>query len=304
MKQKILWCLGFVVAAAISCWATSSSFLLMMPSLFSSNVVVRTIMVWLMVLLIYVLASFAMKWVIDSLNNDGYMSHPKAKLWGGLATLFIAWLILSFPTNAHTFFYKLKIGDVLTEDLSTTQKYSQQLVDRTVVDPDYNVLEKKVLAEWKKFEDEVKSGSTGSGIGEYAASHVSEINNSILPAGYQIPMPTNTNRASDLQNTNMLNAWRENYLNPTLERLKSDKYLVNPQLSNAARKDVKDIKKMDKAIRSKVQTNQISEEAFEPLILQTDGVLKSAYSHINAGQKFVKFDNEKDKKYISYIYKV
>ena len=90
-----------------------------MPSLFSSNVVVRTIMVWLMVLLIYVLASFAMKWVIDSLNNDGYMSHPKAKLWGGLATLFIAWLILSFPTNAHTFFYKLKIGDVLTEDLST-----------------------------------------------------------------------------------------------------------------------------------------------------------------------------------------
>ena len=75
MKQKILWCLGFVVAAAISCWATSSSFLLMMPSLFSSNVVVRTIMVWLMVLLIYVLASFAMKWVIDSLNNDGYMSH-------------------------------------------------------------------------------------------------------------------------------------------------------------------------------------------------------------------------------------
>lgn len=129
-----------------------------MPSLFSSNVVVRTIMVWLMVFLIYVLASFAMKWVIDSLNNDGYMSHPKAKLWGGLATLFVAWLILSFPTNAHTFFYKLKIGDVLIEDLSTTQKYSQQLVDRTVVDPVYNVLEKKVLAEWKKFEDEVKSG--------------------------------------------------------------------------------------------------------------------------------------------------
>ena len=296
MKQKILWCLGFVVSAAISCWATSSSFLLMMPSLFSSNVVVRTIMVWLMVLLIYVLASFAMKWVVDSLNNDGYMSHPKAKLWGGLATLFIAWLILSFPTNAHTFFYKLKIGDVLTEDLSTTQKYSQQLVDRTVVDPDYNVLEKKVLAEWKKFEDEVKSGTTGSGIGEYAASHVSEINNNILPAGYQIPMPTNTNRASDLQNTNMLNTWRENYLNPTLERLKSDRYLVEPQLSNAARKDVKDIKKMDKAIRSKVQTNQISEEASEPLILQADGVLKSAYSHINAGQKYVKFDNEKDKK--------
>lgn len=296
MKQKILWFLGFVVAAAISCWATSSSFLLMMPSLFSSNVVVRTIMVWLMVFLIYVLASFAMKWVIDSLNNDGYMSHPKAKLWGGLATLCVAWLILSFPTNAHTFFYKLKIGDVLIEDLSTTQKYSQQLVDRTVVDPVYNVLEKKVLAEWKRFEDEVKSGSTGSGIGEYAASHVSEINNNILPAGYQIPMPTNTNRASDLQNTNMLNVWRENYLNPNLERLKSDKYLVNAQLSIAARKDVKDIKKMDKAIRSKVQTNQISEEASEPLILQTDGVLKSAYSHINAGQKFVKFDNEKDKK--------
>ncbi len=296
MKTKILWLLGFVVAAALSCWATASSFLLMMPSLFSDNHIVRTIMVWLMVFLIYLLASCAMKWVIDAYNNtDGAVTHATAKFWGGIATLCVAWIILSFPTNAHTFFYKLKIGDVLTDDLLTTKKYSQQLVDRAVVDPAYEVLEKKVLAEWKKFEDEVKSGTTGSGIGEYAASHVSEINNNILPAGYQVPMPVNTNMASDLENTNMLNFWREKYLVPVLERLKSDKYLVSQQLSDAAKTDVRHITKMEKAIRAKVQTNQISEDASEELVTQANGVLKAAYSNINSGKKYVKFDNTKDK---------
>lgn len=296
MKTKILWFIGFVVAAAISCWATSSSLILMMPSLFSSNPIVRLIMVWLLVIIIYVLASLAMKWVIDSVNNDGTLEHPKAMLWGGIATLCVSWIIISLPTNAHTFFYKLKIGDVITEDLSTTRTYSQQLADRIVIAPEYSILENDVLKEWELFEKEVKSGITGSGFGKYAASHISKINTK-LTSKYFIPTPKNTNKAKDDENTALLNYWKENYLAKRLEEIKSDKYQVDKKLAKEARMNVNNMVAMEDSIHQLIYTNQISEEIAEPLITQADGVLKKSYTDIKKSSKYVKFKGNDESLY-------
>ena len=154
-SNKVGWLIGFLVSAIISCWATSSSFMLMMPSIFSSNVIVRTIMVWALVMIIYVLASMALKWAVDARNNRETTSGWKGKFWGSVAVLAVAWLVVSLPTNAHTFFYKLKIGDIVLEDISTTEKYSHQLCERSVVNPEYFIVEAKADSIFKLFNREV-----------------------------------------------------------------------------------------------------------------------------------------------------
>jgi len=296
MSKKIFWFLGFALAAALSCWATTQSLQLMMPNLFSSdNPVVSEIATWLLVIMLYVLASLAMKWIVDASNNDGSLEHPKVMLWGGIATLTVTWLVLSFPTNAHTFFYNLKIEDVVTDDIATTRGYSQQLSKREVVDSAYYEIEKKVSSEWKDFQNEVKEGRTGSGIGKYAASHIATINNDIIvDQNYSVPMPKNTHLASDDENTQLVNIWHDRFLVPALERLKSDKYKVSTDLAQLCTNDVENLDTMKVAIDNLVKTRQLSTRKGEAYVIQTEKVLGEAYSHIKNGAKYVNFKNGKD----------
>lgn len=296
MNTKVLWFALFVLAAGISCWATSSSLILLIPSLFSSNPIVRLIMVWLLVIMIYVLASMSMKWVVDSITNDGTLNHPKAMLWGGMATLAVTWIIVSLPTNAHTFFYNLKIGDVITEDLSTTRSYCQQLADRSVVDSAYNTLRTEVLHEWELFENEVKGGHTGSGFGRYAEKHIAKIT-TMLGEEYPIPTPQNTNKATDLEITNFVNNYKQRYLFPQLEKVKSDKYKVDLKCAKEAQDDVERIVTMEDSIHQLIYANEISNESSEPVITQADGVLKLSYSHIKKSAKYVDFNGDDKKLY-------
>ena len=82
--------------------------------------------------------------IMDALHNDGSVENPKLKLWGGIALLILTWGIISLPTNAHTFFYKLQIGNVITKDLETTEQYSTQLAKRANISKndtaEYNAL--------------------------------------------------------------------------------------------------------------------------------------------------------------------
>lgn len=295
MNKKIFWWLGFVIVAAFSCWATTSSFILMMPSVLSDNEFVQSLGVFLLVLVFFVLASYALKLVINACNNDGTLKNPKFQLWGGIMLLLFTWVIVSLPTNAHTFFYKLKIGDVVTEDLSTTKGYSRQLADRVNVNPEYNNIEEDVLKEWEDFEREVKSGVTGSGFGKYAASHIAKINTLLKKGGLDrmIPTPVNTNKAKDSECTKLINEWKSRFLIPALEDLK-ELYTVNLNLSNEAKEDVRHIVAMEDSVHQLILTNQISNASSEPIITQSAGVLKVAYSNIKKGNEFVKFNNNDD----------
>lgn len=284
-NKKIFWFLGFLIVAAISCWATASSFHLMMPSM-------PILAVWGMTIVFFVFASFAVKWIVDALNNDGSLTHPKVMLWGGLAILIFTWIIVSLPTNAHTFFYKLKIGDVVTEDLKTTKVYSDQIAERTVIDSAYYDLENRVMDEWKLFVDEVKTGieSGRTGFGRVAVTHITNMNN-ILGSDYSVSVPQNTNNATDAQITQMVNTW-DAERKSKLKKLRSDKYQVNQKSADEAKKDVSRIVAMEDSVHQLILTNQLSEDSSEPIITQSAGVLKVAYANIKNSSRFVKFNNK------------
>lgn len=284
-SNKMGWLIGFLISALLSCWATSSSFMLMMPSIFSSNVIVRTVMVWALVLVIYVLASMALKWAIDALNNRETTSGWKGKFWGSIAVLAIAWLVVSLPTNAHTFFYKLRIGDVVLEDISTTEKYSHQLCERTVVNPEYYVVESQADSIFRLFHDEVMGVNGHYGIDHRAQKIFSSLNE-VLGSQYSITTPANSGNISQLSNS--LNQ-KHDEMARQLNRLKQDKYLVDRNLSQEACNDVEYLANMKDTIQNLVYTNQISSSKAEDVISQTDGVLKDAYAHIKNSQEFVDF---------------
>lgn len=285
-SKKLLWFVGFVVAAVISCWATSSSLILMMPSLFGSNIVVRYIMVWLLVLLFYVLASLALSWVIDALDNDGTLDHPKRMFWGGLATLAVTWIIVSLPTNAHTFFYNKNIGETIIQDLSTTSKYSKQLADRTVVDSAYWTLEKDLKADWEKFIKEVSGGKYGSGVGKYAIAHISQINTK-LPAERHMNVPAFTDQASKKEIVDSLNKWQKTQFESILIKLKDD-YRVSRDVAAEAQNDVDKIDIMRDTLNYYVSINKVAD--VDDMVKQADGVLKNAYARIKDNAKYVKFN--------------
>ena len=95
---------------------------------------------------------------MDALHNDGSVENPKLKLWGGVALLLLTWVIISLPTNAHTFFYKLQIGNVVTEDLKTTEVYADQLAKRVNISKldtaEFNQLKDYCSVELGKFSQE------------------------------------------------------------------------------------------------------------------------------------------------------
>lgn len=291
MNNKLFWFIAFVLAALFSCWATSTSLLLMMPTLFSPNPIIRTIMVWVLVFLVFVLSSMSIKWIIDALRND--CDNRRTMFWGGLATLIVTWILISLPTNAHTFFYNQQIGAVLSEDLTNTENYSQQLANRSNVDSAFYDLEKKVLTEWSKFEDEVKTGVTGkSGFGKYAAAHISKINE-LMGFEYMLPTPQNTHKANDATNTTLLNQWKD-MLRQKLSEKKLDQYVASKEIAKDAQEDIKKMQLMQDTVQNLIATNRISEMASEPIIRQTNAVLQDAYTTIKNGSSFVKF-NKGDK---------
>lgn len=290
MNNKLFWFIAFVLAALFSCWATSTSLLLMMPTLFSPNPIIRTIMVWVLVFLVFVLSSMSIKWIIDALRNE--CDNRRTMFWGGLATLIVTWILISLPTNAHTFFYNQQIGAVLSEDLTNTENYSQQLANRSNVDSAFYDLEKRVLSEWSKFEDEVKTGETGSGFGKYAAAHISEINK-LMGSEYLLPTPENTHRTNDAINTMLLNEWKR-LLQQKLSEKKLDQYAASKEIAKDAQDDIKKMHLMQDTVQNLIATNRISEMASEPVIRQTNAVLQDAYTTIKNGSSFVKF-NKGDK---------
>lgn len=287
MNKKLIWIVGFMVVAAISCWATASSFHLMMPGM-------PIVAVWAMTIVFFILASYAVKMIFDALNNDGSLSHPKAMLWGGLALLIFTWIIISLPTNAHTFFYRLKIGDVATDDLKATKVYSQQLKDKSVTDSAYFKIEEEVLKEWSEFEREVNAGVSGAGLGKYAEGHISKINE-LLGAEYMMPAPAHLYKAGNVAYTQVINLWKSNYLTPNLAKLKRDKYQVSDEAVREASKDVARIMAMEDSIHHYILDTRIATSEAEPLIKETEGVLIVAYTNIKSNNQYVAFQNDDDK---------
>ncbi len=123
-KFRVIGCsLAFLILAGISCWATEQSLHLLLPAGWPE------VLVWGITIAFFVVASIGTKMIADSLFSNEFIDNRKGKMWGGIFLVVFFWLIMSMPTNTHTFFYNDKIGATISQDIKTTNKYLQQVVD-------------------------------------------------------------------------------------------------------------------------------------------------------------------------------
>lgn len=121
----VLGCLAaFLLLAAISCWATEQSLHLLLPSGWPE------LLVWGITIAFFLVASYGTKLITDSLGSQAFIDNRRLKLIGGLILVLFFWLLMSMPTNTHTFFYNDEIGNVVTKDIETTNKYLDQIIAR------------------------------------------------------------------------------------------------------------------------------------------------------------------------------
>lgn len=123
----ILSLLAFIVFGAISCWATSES--LYHTELFGHGV--PKVMYWAIVVGFYVITSLGTKWIIDSFNTEAYVEKRRLKLIGGILVVVVFWILVSLPTNAHTFLYKRSAKSIAQKELKWQEG---QLSARTDID--------------------------------------------------------------------------------------------------------------------------------------------------------------------------
>lgn len=117
--------LAFVIFGAISCWATSESLFLS----FLGGAAIPKIVFWVVVVGFYVVTSLGTKWIIDSFNTQAYVSHRRLKLIGGLLIVIAFWVLVSLPTNAHTFLYKRSAKTVAQRELHWQEKQLDVITD-------------------------------------------------------------------------------------------------------------------------------------------------------------------------------
>ena len=106
---KIISALAFLALAAVSCWATQESLHLLLPSW-------PVVICWIVTIAFFVIASLGTKLIVDSLNQNVYITKRGEKLIGGILIVIAFWLLFSMPTNTHTFFYRNAISSIASED--------------------------------------------------------------------------------------------------------------------------------------------------------------------------------------------
>lgn len=121
---KLLWLIGYIAFAGISCYTTAESLHMLIPSW-------SKIMIWVLTIGFFIMASLGTKMIVDSLNQNKYVENRTLRLVGGIFLVLVFWLSFSFPTNTHTFFYRAAIDDKVITDIVTTRGYLTQIEDNS-----------------------------------------------------------------------------------------------------------------------------------------------------------------------------
>ena len=270
---KIGAILFYLVLAAYSCWATTHSLHLLMPT-------VPTILVWGITIAFFIVASFGTKLIVDSLNQNVYQENRRGMLIGGIVLTALFWLVCSMPTNTHTFFYNQKIGDVITQDINVTQGYLKQLAERQVTDPEFTELEEMVgdlqLAMNNEFNGVPGKSSGRKGNGQFVMESMRKINNEL---GSDIHIDPRNN-VYDVQILNRYNT----AITRELNKVKRNQYQT--QDADKAQLISDDLDVMADTINIMVEAGSIDED----IIKQTEGVLQRAYALIKLNAKYVTFE--------------
>lgn len=151
---KLFAVAGFLAFAAVSCWATTESLHLLLPSW-------PILACWAVTIGFFFIASWGTKMIVDSLNQNIYMEKRGMTLVGGIVILLVFWLLCSMPTNTHTFFYRNLIDEKVTNDISTTKGYLAEIKDNVVTDRNIQAkimeLENQINTKLQSLEAEIKN---------------------------------------------------------------------------------------------------------------------------------------------------
>lgn len=282
-KFKIIGCIiAFLILAGISCWATEQSLHLLLPTGWPE------VLVWGITIAFFVIASYGTKLIIDTLTSPGFIDNRRLKLFGGILLVVFFWLLMSMPTNTHTFFYNDKIGSVITKDIETTNKYLSQIVDRgtssTMVLDSVGTKMKDAVEEERvhivrQFNGDEPPYKRGNG--EKISEHIKKINNILKSSIIQDPDYNSANPA-------ILNKYQVEINKALADALKT--HTISMQSVDAAKEQKRRLAALNDSIQDHISTGSLSEAE----IKQCEKELKDGYNIIGTNKLFVDFDRNSD----------
>lgn len=287
---KLLCVVAFVAFAAVSCWATTESLHMLLPSW-------PVLMCWVVSIGFFVIASFGTKMIVDSLNQNIYMEKRGTTLFFGFLLMSIFWLVCSMPTNTHTFFYRTCITDVLNNDLASTKAYLVKLRDNVkseeLIRQKQKELENKVYPKIVDLEHEIDN-PLNPGNGPETKRILGEITQ-VLECS---PISALSGAARTPAQKRQV---KDEYRKKIISQLEAKKMLIRENMKNGNENSYKSIaKKQIKSIESieeQVNTMAAMGDVDNDLVTQaSSAVLMPAYSTIKTYKDYVIFNNNDDEK--------
>ena len=286
---KIFTGLAFVAFAAISCWATAESLHFSLPSW-------PVIACWVISIGFFVVASIGTAMIVNSLNQNVFVENRGWKFVGGLLMALVFWLLCSMPTNTHTFFYRSDINGVVSEDLSKTENYLNQLANATI---ESEPIKKKKEDLSEKVHDKLTAlraeimNPVNYGIGKKAREILDEIDNILHGEIDDNSVTTVTDPTKAEKMYNWYKEKIEAMLNSRLEQLdKEADNLQNKDYIPKAKTLIKELRTM----RTDIEEGELDLFSAQNVDVLTNK-LDEAYGHIKAYQNFVIFNAEDEALY-------
>ena len=291
MEQNNLWkvlsLLGFLAFAGVSVWATAESLHLLLPSW-------PVALCWIVSFGFFIMASLGTKLIVDSLNQNIYLEKRGLRFVGGIILFLVFWIVCIMPTNTHTFFYRSTITDVVTQDLTTTKGYLQQLRDNikteTAVKLKAEQLERDVNTQIRALEREIDN-ILDPGFGPRSRAILDGIASTLQVA--KIPELSYKNASPNTRKilkeqyramiydilSNRIAELKVNYITP-------QEKLFKPESAQ----QIKNIETMEGHVANMGAMGHVDND----VIMQSDMVLKRSYATIKNYADFVNFNTKED----------
>ena len=267
-KFRVLGCgLAYIVLAGISCWATEQSLHLLLPAGWPE------ILVWGITIAFFVVASIG-TWLITSTlaSSWSFVDNRNLRIFGGFLLVIFFWLLMSMPTNTHTFFYNDKIGSVITKDIETTNKYLTQIIEKgtsstLILDSTGTQIKDAVEAERthivRQFHGDEPPYKRGNGL--KIADHLKNINQ-ILKSSLKQDQRYNSTDVT------ILNSYQVEIDKALSDALKT--HTISSQSVEAARNQKRRLAALNDSIQDHISTGDLSESE----IKQCEKELKDGYN--------------------------
>ena len=274
--------IAFLILAGISCWATEKSLHMLLPAGWPE------ILVWGITIAFFVVASIGTKLIADSIFSHDFIDNRTGKLVGGIFLVILFWLIMSMPTNTHTFFYQDKIGSTITKDIETTNKYLQQVIDKgtsssKVLDAEgtrlKNIVEDQRTHIVRQFNGDEPPHLRGNG--KQIATHLRIINETLNTSIKQDPRYNKTDPS-------ILQGYQKEIDRALEHALRT--HTISEQSVQAAQRSQRRLLALSDSIQNHLSAEGLSEEE----IRQCEKEINDGYNIIATNKQFIDFNEDSD----------